>query len=392
MKILIFNTLYTPNLLGGAERSVQLLAEGLVEEGHQVTVCTTSDKTYSEEINGVSVEYLKVPNLFWGFNIKSYKSYAKLVWHFIDSFNFLASSKIKKFIKRNKPDVIHTNNLAGFSVIVWKLAKKMGIPFVHTLRDYYLTCPKCTRYKNNRVCENTCLDCKILSIPKKIYSKNVPFVIGISKYILDAHIKRGYFLYSKTKVIPNSVKRIELDTERKVKDKIVNFGYLGRISSEKGLDILLEAFSKRQNLNLFIGGVGLKDYVDSLKSKYNANNINFLGRVEPQDFFKKIDCLIVPSSWEEPFGRVVIEALYNWVPVIVSNKGGLPEIVKNKDVGLVFTSDSIDSLLRCIDKYHHNIDFYNLHVDNINHIQKIFDEKSIVNIYGDMYKELYNKE
>ncbi|NGY75613.1 glycosyltransferase family 4 protein [Bacillus megaterium] len=47
------------------------------------------------------------------------------------------------------------------------------------------------------------------------------------------------------------------------------------------------------------------------------------------------DCLIAPSKWEEPFGRVVLDAYKHLIPVIVSNKGGLPEIVKHMETGLV---------------------------------------------------------
>ena len=77
MKILIFNTLYYPNQLGGAEKSVQLLAEGLVQSNYDVVVVCTSNRNYKDYINGVKVYYVKTNNLYWAYNAKEEKSYKK---------------------------------------------------------------------------------------------------------------------------------------------------------------------------------------------------------------------------------------------------------------------------------------------------------------------------
>ena len=67
MRILIFNELYTPNKKGGAEVSTQLLAESLVELGHEIHICTSSNKNSDEIINGVVIHRRKQHNIYWSF-------------------------------------------------------------------------------------------------------------------------------------------------------------------------------------------------------------------------------------------------------------------------------------------------------------------------------------
>ena len=84
-----------------------------------------------------------------------------------------------------------------------------------------------------------------------------------------------------------------------------------------------------------IGGDGEQDYVERLKMKYSSKKVQFLGKVNSEEFLKKIRLLVVPSLWEEPFGRVIIEAHACACPVLVSNRGGMPELINNHN-GRVF--------------------------------------------------------
>jgi glycosyltransferase involved in cell wall biosynthesis len=343
MKILIFNTLYYPNQLGGAEKSVQLLAEGLLVLGQESVVVCTSNKDYVDTINGVKVYYVNTNNIYWAYNAKEEKSYKKPLWHLIDSYNMFAKNKIENIIKNENPDVVHTNNLAGFSDIVWKIAKKQNIKIVHTLRDYYQLCPRSTMFKNNKNCENQCFSCKIYSIPKKEASNYVDVVVGISKFILDRHIKYDYFKNAQQEIIYNPIKFVNnIKKEKKEKDNIISLGYVGSLFPSKGIEFLLEKYSKLDltNTRLLVFGKGInKKYENNLKAKYNQNNIIFKGFMKPKEIYPQIDILIVPSLWNEPFGRIVPEANSYGIPVLVSNRGGLPELVKEGKNGYVFDPD-----------------------------------------------------
>lgn len=82
MKILIFNTLYYPNIIGGAEKSVQLLAEMLVSRGHEPIIVSTFTDDKIDKVNGIKVYYLHHRNLYWSINSKDKKALQKvfLAW------------------------------------------------------------------------------------------------------------------------------------------------------------------------------------------------------------------------------------------------------------------------------------------------------------------------
>ncbi|SDN50838.1 Glycosyltransferase involved in cell wall bisynthesis [Desulfonauticus submarinus] len=384
MKILIFNTLYYPNQIGGAEKSVQLLAEGLLKDGKEPIVVTTSDKDCINYINGVKVYYIKTINLYWVYNAKKEKKYKKPIWHLIDSYNPF-NKKINDVIEVENPDVVHTNNLAGFSVSVWKLAKDKDIKIVHTLRDYYLLCPKSTMFneKLNKNCEKQCLACKLYSMPRKKYSKYVDVVVGVSKFILNKHLRYGYFKNVNKSVIYNSV---EVPTNFKKKNmdkKEIIFGYVGTLSKSKGIEFLLENFKNLdlKNTKLFIYGKGLtKEYENYLKQKYQDKDLIFKGFKKPQDIYKNIDILIVPSLWNEPFGRIVPEANSYGIPVLASDTGGLSELVENGKNGYLFDLDKENDFE---EKLRLTIEMYKKKQFEFN--TNLFSLDTIINEYINLY-------
>ncbi|HFZ2457831.1 TPA: glycosyltransferase, partial [Klebsiella aerogenes] len=127
--------------------------------------------------------------------------------------------------------------------------------------------------------------------------------------------------------------------KRHGRDKIV-LGYLGRIEEEKGVEVLLNALSKFKGMEIKIAGKGSEDYIKYLNEKYINTEMSFLGVVNANDFFPRIDYLIVPSMWNEPLGRVVLEAASFGIPSIGSAKGGIPEIIKDCQTGYIFNSES----------------------------------------------------
>lgn len=343
MNILIVNTLYAPNKVGGAERSVQTLAENFVVLGHTVKVVCLDKEDSNYEIKGVSINALKIKNSYWPFDNKSKTSYQKFIWHLKDVKNVNYKNDFKNLIKDFKPDVLFTNNISGFSTHVWQIAKKLNVKIVHTLRDYYLQCPKTTKFKKDKNCETLCTDCKVLSIAKKKDSQRVDFLVGISHYILKDHTNNGYF-----KDIPNQVIYNGFDTDTKIKDRVKNdnkivFGYIGQINKSKGIELLLESFLKVRNNNwqLLIAGNVADEYLSNLKSINNSHQIKFLGFTKSSSFFNMIDVLIVPSLWHEPFGRVVLEAMIHKKPIIGSKRGGIIELLSNNKK-FIFNPDKKD--------------------------------------------------
>lgn len=381
MKILFFNELYTPFKTGGAEVSTQLLAEGLVQLGHDVMVCTTCNKNSERYVNGVHVVYIKIKNIYWPYEKKKHSSLLSFIWHIIDINNILYRQAFDNVFHSFKPDVIHTSNLSGFSCYVWKIAFSFKIPIVHTIRDYYLMCLKCTMFKNLE-CNSQCKECRLFSYVKKRLSHNVNAVVGISKFVLNKHLQNKYFTNAKIKsVINNPVGNGAVSNWKKVKTG--NIGYIGSISSSKGVDLLVKAFSsiKSNEYKLLIAGNGNNEYIKYLKSLSNKDNIEFVGFVRSTDFFKNIDLLVVPSQWQEPFGRVVIEAISNGIPVIASKKGGITEILEGRLEGILF--DDVNDLKIKLEAYMKGRLVFNFDYT------ASFGEKYKKNIIASQYEEIY---
>ncbi len=153
-------------------------------------------------------------------------------------------------------------------------------------------------------------------------------------------ITGGVGLIHPPKMLTNQVKLAKKFSGR--------FLYLGRLSSEKNIGLLIQLFTEKfKNYHLTLAGTGPLDKVVELEIKQkNITNVSLLGHVpnsEISALFYEHDVLILPSQ-QEPWGLVVEEAIAYGLPVIVSNKVGChPEIIKHKINGYVFRLDQNNS-------------------------------------------------
>ena len=118
---------------------------------------------------------------------------------------------------------------------------------------------------------------------------------------------------------------------------------------------MLEAFSKVNQVNarLYIAGKGiLEDVVlEAEKKDERIKYVGFLTEQEVDKLLSECDILICPSQWQEPFGRVVLDAYKHSMPAIVSDQGALPGLVDNMITGTVVPSGDCDELTRAISSY-----------------------------------------
>lgn len=325
----MFNTLYYPNRKGGAERSVQLVCEELVQQGAQVDVVSIWDKVSarSEVINGVTSLKWNPCNLYSVHNYSNTRRsfISKICWQIFDIFNVLMFLKALNFFYKKKPDVVWTNNLSGFSLSIWVAAFLLKIPVCHTARDYYLLSNNVQLYKKEKLCPGHNIFSKVKISLFYFLSKWLRAFVGISDFVVFYHKK--YSRCKKHERIYNSV--IFNESSYKAKEKLYSnvksrvFGYLGQINTAKGVDSLISHFLCNSiNSTLHIAGKDEEGYA----KKYNHERVRFIGFQNPEIFFRNIDCLVVPSLWDEPFGRTVVEALANITPVLCSKQGGLSEL------------------------------------------------------------------
>ncbi|WP_258100422.1 glycosyltransferase family 4 protein [Marinoscillum pacificum] len=391
MKILIFNSLYTDFVKGGAERSVKFLAESLVNNNVSVTVVAlTNKRSFQASENGVFVQYLKNRNVYWAFDEsnknRKINRLLKYIWHLIEAFNIFQYHRLRKLIKDEAPDVVHTNNITGFSPIIWFICKNLKIPVVHTIRDYYLICSNSNMLRHSVKCEKQCSMCRIFTATRRIGAKNIDVIAGISNKVIEVHESNGYITQPNV-LIYNQLHRLREKEVRSNKHAGLVFGYLGRLSVHKGIEVLLNAFSfvTDENVRLIIGGNGDKNYVDYLKRKYDGENIEYIGHVDKDLFFKKIDALVVPSIWDEPFGRIILEAYQYNLPVIGSKNGAIPELVKHEKSGILYSNET--ELIKVLVSFKENYSNYDW---NISEVLSAFQDRDIAQDYISLFDSLTN--
>lgn len=355
MKVMIVNSLYWPNIIGGAEKSTQIIAENLNKSGIETVVVTVSDKEKVDYVNGVKVYYVYHSSVYWSYYSKTKKAFLKVFWHLRSLYNFPILKRVNKIIKKEAPDIVNTNNLSEFSAGIWKVIKKNKIPVVHTLRDFSLVCPRATLFKRNDICRRKNLVCILMLNFRRLFSKYVNSVAGNSHFVLEEHVNSGFFKNSKKYVVYNSLESDKIARHVKVPGKKLNFGYMGHMSYHKGIEFLLEVFKKSSTENLHVFGKGITpEYEKHLKEKYESENIIFYGYRKAEEAFNIIDVLIVPSLCHDVLPRVIYEAYSFGVPVIGSDRGGIPEIIDTGKTGFVFKAESEKGLIRRIEIFKEN--------------------------------------
>jgi len=145
------------------------------------------------------------------------------------------------------------------------------------------------------------------------------------------------------------------------KDQGLNLLYAGRIYPEKGIDTIIEAMIKLiydrgiRNIRLTLAGSGSIEYENHLhqlvKQSGVADYVSFLGWVPPEEMprlLRKFDVLLLPSVWQEPFSRAVLEGMISGLVVVATRTGGTPEVIVDGENGLLFMPNDPEDLAKKI--------------------------------------------
>ncbi|TCD47276.1 glycosyltransferase family 4 protein [Chlorobium sp. N1] len=363
MKILFVNGLYEPYVGGGAEIILHKLTRGLMGLGHQVVVLSIGKNPdlSVDRVDGVKVYRAGIRNLYFPYGQTTPSSLSRTLWHLFDCYNPLMQDYVRHVVAAEKPEVASCHNLAGWSVSVWDALTEAGVPIVQVLHDQYLLCPTSTMFDGHAPCARQCLRCRALRIPHAGKSNQVSAVVGVSRFILDKLLSYGYFRDTKTRQVIYDARALEVEYRKSGAasvDGLHVFGYIGTLAPHKGIEMLLDAFSRpgEGGWRLVIAGIGKHDYEAELKKRYRNENIFFAGYLNPKEFFEKIDVCIVPSLWEDTFPGVVLESLSMGVPVIGSARGGIPEMLVHGYNGMLFNPEDPNGLFSAMRNISESLD------------------------------------
>lgn len=357
MKIVQIINCTFPDNVGGAEVSAQELRNELRRLGHDVVVCTLGTKYTSSELPA-DVKALRLFNLYDPWREKHRPgALARAIWKIVDFFNPVMLVRLWALLRCERPQVVITHNLKGFSVSAWLAPKLVRAKLIHVIHDYYLVCSTCALGRpGERRCTSQCGVCKLYSLPKKFCAQLVDQFVGVSQFVGDTHIGLLGLDRRKMEIIGNvrSTCRVSEGAEGRVfaPAGVLRVGFLGRLETAKGLHVLVEALAKSSiEWELFVAGKESEPgYRSSCAAIAKGSRINWLGHVEPSVLFELIDCLVVPSLWDEPFPAVAYEPQIYGVLVLASEVGGIKDIVRNRETGYTYPCDDTASLTALLEE------------------------------------------
>lgn len=295
-------------------------------------------------------------------------------------YSFEAKRKFKKIIEEFKPDVVHIHNIYHqISPSILSVARKCKIPVIMHLHDYKLICPNYQLFVDNKICYRckgqkyyNCLkhNCfkqsflqsflatiemyfhhKILNI----YKKNIDCFVAPSRFMRDTVVGFGVSP-EKVKVVYNFSEKLSETGFGGDANSDESYGlYFGRLSREKGVDVLLKSLPLLKNkINIKIVGSGPEEgKLKELKSHLGLDDfVNFTGpKFGPElfDIISKARIIFLPSVWAENMPLVLLESLSMGKIVVASKTGGLPELIKDGESGFLFKNGDYSDLAEVID-------------------------------------------
>lgn len=367
MKILLVNYRYF--ISGGPEKYMFNIKKMLEENGHEVIPFSVhSNKNVETEYAKYFVEPIGSRDVTY---FDECKKTPKVIWQMLTRsiYSVEVEKAIRKEIREEKPDlvyIIHFVNKLSPSVIHG--AKKLGLPVVMRLSDYFLLCPRFDLMYEKKPCEECltrgyrvcikrrCVKDSLFASVIRVFSMKVHEMMDVYKEI-DAFITPSEFL--KKKLIENGYdeKKINYIPSFTVSESEVGqfevgtYGlYFGRIEEEKGVDVVVRAYEKLPGYQVKIVGddttdeaVRLKEYIKE-KCVENIEFIGFKSGKELENIIKSARFTLIPSLCYDNLPNTALESFQYGKPIIASNIGSLPEIVTDGINGYLYTAGNIDEL------------------------------------------------
>ncbi len=273
-------------------------------------------------------------------------------------YSFEARDRFAALLDKTAPDIIHMQNFRRhltFSIL--GPARARGIPVVFTAHDYDPVCPNSLLFNDGKICEACGGKHYFRALPRRCKQGSLG---GTAAVALESYFVRSmrYFRHVRRIITPSAFARrkfIECGLDAGKIEVIHNFvdtGALapsygggdyaisfGRLSSEKGIESLIDAAALAPRIKVLIAGEGpLRDHLEARRAAAGAGNVELLGYVNKEDLMPLVRdsmFVVVPSICYENFPYNVLESLALGKPVIGSGIGGIPEMVADGETGFL---------------------------------------------------------
>jgi glycosyltransferase involved in cell wall biosynthesis len=340
LKILIAHNLYQNR--GGEDRVVENESKMLRKRGHEVTVANVSNDSIRGPLAALQAGLSATESRF-------------------------GKEWMARKIRDHRPDVVHVHNFFPLlSPSVFDACLENSVPSVLTLHNYRILCANALLLRNGKPCE-LCIGgsafqgalhgcyrgSRLASLPvaqmiahhrrEKTWEKKVTQLIAVSDFEKSKFVQGGIAssaIAVKPHFVPDEELTAENPTDTKERSGAI---YIGRLSEEKGVRLLLEAW-KDINVPLKLIGSGpLREELERMRTPH-VQFVNSLSRSETLEHLRQARFLVVPSTCYETFSMVVVEAFSQGIPVLAVGHGAPADLVSDRRNGLLFKPGDADSL------------------------------------------------
>ncbi len=360
MRILIISAVFPPHVKGGAEISAYNLALWLAGNGHQVGVLTTA-RNPSEVANGVVEDGLKIwrvamPRLYTAFDATSASGWKKPIWHAQDMFDPRNVSIVDRVLDEFRPDIANVHFIQGMGYNALKALGRRDIPTVFTLHDLGLACIKMAMFVDGSECGSLCRACDVTAKVKMSHLRSIPrlgFISPSRNNLNRVSTFQPIDGYRSAHILnANRYPQPRLAWQPSERPRLL---FVGRMDETKGVHMLLEAIEPlAQRFSFTLKMVGSGPAENELREFYRERPwLSFTGQIpiaEVTDIMATSDLLFVPSIWQENSPGVVIQALAVSLPVMGSDKGGIPELVAAGENGILVPPGDVLAWREAIEK------------------------------------------
>lgn len=361
MKILLINKFHV--VIGGSETYYFGLGDMLKERGHEVLYFSMQDE------RNRPCEQAKYFSEHMNFNghaglTDTIKMSARVLY------NLDAKKKLEKLLEDEKPDVIHLNLFQSqLSASVVDAAKKYHIPIVYTAHELKSICPNYQMLSHGEICEKClhgnytkCFQSKCMkdSRAKSLLATMEAYVYKWKKTYenMDTVITPSAFYKKKIEEagvmkcpiihIPNFLPEGTVYSDDPQKGDYLL--YFGRLGKEKGILTLVRAYAAAKVKEpLYIAGTGaMEESIRKIIAKKHLEDkvvlLGFKSGQELKDLVANAMCVFLPSEWYENGPYSIMEAQAAGRPVVVSEFGGLPELVNDGENGYIVKAKDVKDL------------------------------------------------
>ena len=391
MRILYVSHLFLPRFSGGTEVLTFQVAREMQRRGHEVEVLACEDWQGASPVGGTDDRYEAVPVHRLQLNAAMSRDPVRAQYYSPAIEEYLVPR-----LRARRPDLVHVHHFGHVTTAVATAAYQLGIPVLFTATDFWLICPTSQLLRHDQsLCNGPTNIAKCAKCVAATYRRARPYrgvlgavpeplfnfaahhlapplaalgpARGVAALVERAQWNRGVAArfsrmfvasrFMREKFIENGLptEKMELlgfgiDTAWAANlpprrfGSPLRIGFIGAFSPHKGAHILVEAFRRlnaggRARLDLH----GRRDFAppfgDELKAAAaGVEGIHFRGAFPHQEIARvlgEMDVLVIPSVWYENSPLVLLTALAARLPVIVSDMGGLTELVRDGENGLV---------------------------------------------------------